>query len=337
MENKMRNRAAAFSESTPMSPLRLIFRLGLLLVVLVGALGAQTTLYVTVSPYFHAYNATTGAAIAAPLGNTTSFNWESALDGNGRFFVALYGQNNVGVYDAKTGATLSSAFLPAGVSSPTALGVWGNNLYVASENLQKVSLFDATSGTLLSSNFITGFAGPRYLAIDPAGRLFVSDYGRTVGLFDAATGAVINRNFLSGLSSVPSALALNAAANRLYVSFPQTNSVSVFDATSGALLTANLITGVSGFSSPLALAVDPTGTLYASFYNSNAGYYQVGSFNGTTGAAINSSLLINGGVITSLSIQAVPEPATWVSVTLGLAVLGLRFGRRRSQSPARFP
>jgi len=303
-------------------------RFAALFLAFVGALAAQTALYVTVGPYFYSFNALTGAAIAAPLGSTNSFTWESALDGKGQLYVALYGQGQVGVYNAATGATINQAFLQTGVNTPTGLALWGNNLYVASQPLQRISLYDATTGALTNANFLTGFASPEYLLSDGNGRLYVSDYAGTVSVFDAATGAAINRNLITGIAGVPMGMAVNTANNRLYVASVQGNSVAVYDATTGALLDPGLISGLSG---PRALAIDPTGALYVGSYNVNGGYYQVGKFDGLTGAVINPSLVINGGSITSLNILAVPEPATWVCLALGVVWLGCRgWWRRRA-------
>lgn len=291
----------------------------------VSRLAAQTALYVTVGPYFYSFDSVTGAAIAAPLGNTNSFTWQSALDAQGRLYVALYGQQNVGVYDASTGATINQAFLSSGVSSPSALGVWHGTLYVASQSLQRISTYDASTGALLNANFVTNLYVPEYLAFDASGRLFVSNNDGTVGVFDAASGAVINRNFITGFTT-PMGLALDGAGH-LFVSSVQGNKVSVFDATSGALLNSSLIAGLSN---PRALAVDPSGALYVSSWNLSGGYYEVGRYDSTTGAALNAHLLLNGGNITSLNFQAVPEPAAGWCLALGLVWLGCRFRRRRA-------
>ena len=303
-------------------------RLFAFFVLMFGSLGAQTTLYVTVGPNFYSYNALTGAPIAAPLGNTNSYTYQSAIDAaSNRLYVALWGQQNIGVYDLSSGATVNQALVTNGYNSPSALALWNGNLYVASQNLQRISLVDPASGAVTASSWITGLSSPNYMVIDSSGRLFVSEYSGTVSLWNAASGSAINRNFISGLSAVPSGLALDNAGH-LFVAFSGTNQVSVYDSASGALLNSNLITGLSGFSSPRALAVDAAGTLYASFYNSNMGYYQVGSFDSSTGAAINSALHINGGSITSLNLVAVPEPATWVCLALGAAMLGFARWRR---------
>ncbi|MBI2513874.1 MAG: PQQ-binding-like beta-propeller repeat protein [Opitutae bacterium] len=303
---------------------RSLRRAGLLALLWAGALHAQTSLYVTVGPYFYRFNAVTGAPIAAPLGNTNSFTWQSALDGQGRLYVALSGQQNVGVYDASTGATINRAFLDTGINSPSALGLWNGTLYVASQSQQRISTYDAGTGALLNANFIANLYVPEYLAFDASGRLFVSNGDGTVGLFDAASGAVINRNFITGLSS-PMGLALDGAG-RLFVASVQGNKVSVFDATSGALLNSSLIAGLG---SPRALALDASGALYVGSYNAGGGYYEVGRYDSATGAALNAHLLLNGGSISSLNLQAVPEPATWACLALGLAWLGCRFRARR--------
>lgn len=304
-------------------------RFAALFLAFAGAVAAQTTLYVTVGPYFFSYNALTGAPIAAPLGNTNSYTYQSAVDpAAGRLYVALWGQQNIGVYDLASGATINQALVPNGYNSPTALALWNGSLYVASGSAQLISRVDLSTGAITATNFITGLSSPSYMVIDSSGRLFVSEYSGTVSVWNANTGASISRNFVSGLGAVPSGLALDNAGH-LYVALGTPNKVAVYDANTGALLNSNLIAGVSGFSGPRALALDPAGNLYVGFYNSNLGYYQVGSFNSQTGAAINPALLINGGSITSLNIQAVPEPATWVGLIVGVVWLACRAGWRR--------
>lgn len=308
-----------------------LFRLAVLFFAFTAALAAQTTLYVTVGPYFFSYNALTGAPLAAPLGNTNSYTYQSAIDASaGKLYVALWGQQNIGVYDLATGATINQALVSNGYNSPTGLALWNGSLYVASGNVQLISRVDQSTGAITATNFITGLSSPNYMVIDSSGRLFVSEYSGTVSVWNANTGASISRNFIGGLGYVPSGLALDNAG-RLYVALGGANKVAVYDSGTGALLNSNLIAGVSGFSGHRALALDPAGNLYVGFYNSNAGYYQVGSFNSQTGAAINPALLINGGSITSLNIQAVPEPATWVCLIAGVAWFGCRgWWRRRA-------
>lgn len=286
-----------------------------------GVLPAQTTLFVTVGPYFYSFDAITGTAIAAPLGNTNSYTAQAALDGNGKIYVALWGQSNVGVYDVTSGATMNQSLIASGYSQASALGLWGGDLYVASQNVGVISRVDPSTGTILANNLITGLSSPNYMVIDSSGRMFVTEYAGRVSLFDAGTGTAINRNFISGLTGVPGGIALDNAG-RLYVAFASQNKIVVYDSTTGRVLNPDLIAGLS---SPRALAVDPSGALYVSSYNSSGGYYQVGRFDGTTGATLNAQLLINGGSITSLNIQAVPEPATWVCLALGFVWLGRRF------------
>lgn len=290
-----------------------------------GALSAQTTLYVTVGPYFYSYNAQTGAPIATPLGNAGTYTGQAALDGNGKLYIALWGQNNVGVYDATTGTALDQTLISAGYYSPTALALWGGSLYVASQPNGVVSRVDPATGAVLATNFISGLSLPSYMVIDSSGRLFVSEHSGSVSLWNASTGVAINRNFISGLGDIPTGLALDDAG-RLFVAIPAQNKVAVFDATTGAVINPNLIANIM---SPQALATDTGGALYVGSYNGTGGYYEVGRYDATTGAALNAHLLNNGGYITSLNVFAVPEPATGVCLALGLVWLGCRFGWRR--------
>ncbi|HEX4592070.1 MAG TPA: hypothetical protein VH120_19205, partial [Gemmataceae bacterium] len=87
-------------------------------------------------------------------------------------FVASYGNNTVGKYDAVTGAAINSTFINGqGLNSPGIVAIDGNRLFVNNlgttgfEPPNYVSQYDATTGTMLNANFatvsryITGLAG----------------------------------------------------------------------------------------------------------------------------------------------------------------------------------
>ena len=110
--------------------------------------------------------------------------------------------NNVGEYNAITGAAINAQFI-TGLGA-FGLALSGNDLFVANWNRNSVGEYDATTGAAINANFITGLNGPAGLALS-GNDLFVANYGghgggTTVGEYDASTGAAINANFVSGLS-----------------------------------------------------------------------------------------------------------------------------------------
>lgn len=285
---------------------------------------AQVTLYVSFGASLNAYNAANGAFLAQ-FSNSLSNPWTFAIDGSGRLYSSLYTGDTVAVFQTQPGgggSTVSTAFLNPGVYYPTGIAVSGNNLFLASQQGQKIGLYDATTGATLNASFISGVYNPTYLALDGNGRLFVTNNNSEVSVFNAATGAPVSPHFITGLSG-PMGLALDAN-NRLYVASVNGNSVGVYDATTGALINSSLIAGLN---SPRALAIDPAGNLYVSSFAS--GTYRVGVYNALTGAALNPTLLVTGSSIGGLGFAAVPEPATWASLLAGLALLAIAASRRR--------
>jgi hypothetical protein len=119
-------------------------------------------------------------------------------------FVANYGDDTIGEYDATTGATINANFI-TGLQNPTGLAVLGNTLFVANQTSNSgspmfipgtVGEYNSTTGAAINVNFITGLSSPGGLAVS-ANSLFVvnGDVGPnldTVGEYNSTTGAVIN-------------------------------------------------------------------------------------------------------------------------------------------------
>jgi hypothetical protein len=137
------------------------------------------------------------------------------------------------------------------------------------------------------------------IAIAPSvhAALYVATAGGSsvIGKYDSTTGAAINATFITPGFGGPASLALSG--NDLYVASNNTPNVTVrtYDATSGSLNNASFIT----------VPTQPTGSfaldgsyMFVSYSGGN-----VGKFDITTGAAINSAFItgVSGGVEMALS------------------------------------
>ncbi|MCC6805697.1 MAG: 6-bladed beta-propeller, partial [Anaerolineae bacterium] len=170
-------------------------------------------------------------------------------DANDRVYVAEEFNNRVSVFD-KAGNYLTSVQGGQGdfietLTRPNGVAVAANgNLYIADTWNYLIREFTPNGSLVLSwgqaaqdgaaaqTNPVDGFWGPRDVALDADGNVYVADTGnKRVRVYDA------NGNFLrdigsagSGLGQLdePSGLAIDTAARRLYVADTWNQRVSVF-------------------------------------------------------------------------------------------------------------
>ena len=111
---------------------------------------------------------------------------------------------------------------------------------------------------------LTGLSGPRALAVDGNGNLFVANNGNGTGttVSEFASGATTPSATLTGLNG-PVALAFDGSGN-FYVANNNGTTVSKF--APGATTPSATLTGLS---SPDALALDGSGRLYVANFSSN--------------------------------------------------------------------
>ena len=184
------------------------------------------------------YDVTTGApATGWTSPGVMHFPYGLAVSGN-RLYISNYDTNTVGVYNATTGAVLTTSLI-SGLSGPVGLAILGNLLYVTNNDTSKVGLYDAITGATINANFITGLNEPFGLAVSDLS-LYVAESGNnyasngTVRKYDATTGLPsAGWNSPSGLN-LPEGLAV--ADNRVYVANWLGFTVDAFDATSGAAI-----------------------------------------------------------------------------------------------------
>jgi hypothetical protein len=121
-------------------------------------------------------------------------------------------------------------------------------------------------------------------------------------------------------------LAFDNSGN-LYVANQGANTIMKFDPSGHASLFAS-----SGMNQPMGLAFDSSGDLYV-VNNGNLNHNTIVKFDANGNGSLFASGLLNVGFI---AIQ-IPEPASWVLVALGCAVLlgsrgRLMFSKGRSQA-----
>jgi len=133
-----------------------------------GLAVSGTDLYVTQSgnAMVSEYNATTGTTINGNLIADLAKPYCLTISGSD-IYVADALTNKVGEYDANTGAAVAGFSSPSGLDYPWGMAVSGTNLYVANFDGSSVGEYNATTGATIKANFITGLAGPQFIAISP--------------------------------------------------------------------------------------------------------------------------------------------------------------------------
>ncbi len=194
-----------------------------------------------------------------------------ARNAAGDLFIASYGDARVFRWD---GAVLHTVVDAAGagpgdgLSRPIALAVdAAGNLFVAgagSSNVLKVTPGGAVTEIIDSST--AGFSVPRFLVVDPLGRVFVAGSSAGQGnVFrvdpDGTITLVLHRDvFGPGSFLVVGGLAVDGAAN-VYATGVFTDNVARIRSNG---VVGEFMTSADGLDAPRSLAVDATGNLFVS-------------------------------------------------------------------------
>ena len=206
-----------------------------------------------------------------------------------RFLVNDFAHSDVQVYNASTGAFLSSITSSNLNGGGDVIQGPDGKLYIGSFNNNNIERFDPVTGASLgvfaSGN---GLNGPAGFAFGPDGNLYVASYNNAEVLeYNGTTGAFI-RTFVSGDPNLhhPYGMIFGPDGN-LYVSDVFGNGAGGVlryqgpgGANPGAFISTFVAAGSGGLFGPTGMAFGPDGNFYvASFGNA-----EVLRYDGTTGA-----------------------------------------------------
>ena len=181
--------------------------------------------------------------------------------------------------------------------------IYTSNVVGYNTNASIVSEYDATTGATINGSFITGSFYTRYWPYSPSlalsgNNLYVAASG-VVGEYNATTGAAINATLITGLSlpqpdPSPGGSSIAISGNDLYVS--NGGVVAEYNATTGTVINAGLVTNLAPLGGgPVFLAVSGNNLYISSPQSGFGGQGGVGLYDATTGAAINATLIYEGG------------------------------------------
>jgi len=155
---------------------------------------------------------------------------------------------------------------PGQFSSPKGLAIDAEgNLYAADTGNQRVQVFDA-QGEYLMSIVDTRFQGPRYVAVDDVGRIYVTDAAERVHVFDASGEPLQSFGQPGSLPSQFSQIAdvVVDRAGDLYVVDSGNARIQNFSLLTGLVLTlGDTDDEAELLSRPQGIAVDAEGNIYA--------------------------------------------------------------------------
>jgi len=230
--------------------------------------------------------ATTAAAAGAVIGP------------DGRLYVSNYGDDNVRVYNAETGADLGVFASGSGLNGPEGL-VFGpdGHLYVTGWSNDGVLRYDGTTGAFIDT-FTSGtaVAGPVGVAFGPDGNLYVGSWSdHYVNRYNGTTGVFIDQfvTAASGGLNTPNQLTFGPDGN-LYVTSEGSVEVLRYNGTTGASMGVFVAAGGDS-DQPTGVAFGPDGNLYVTDYTDA----QILRYDGTTGAFIDEYVAAGSGGLTA--------------------------------------
>ena len=204
--------------------------------------------------------------------NASSSPWDVAFSDDGEMFVAVYGYHCVEVMN-KQGTLLrtigNNGTSGAGnlqFSSPSAIAIRGNVVYVTEDNNHRVQKF-TTSGEYISTFGSSGsgqgqLSNPRGICIDPEGKVYVSEYSNNRISVFGADGSFDHH--ITGNLSNPWGITFDPSGN-LHVANYSTLNVAMFSP-EGKFI--NVYGGNDLSYYPSGIAIDPEGFIFVTEYSS---------------------------------------------------------------------
>jgi len=211
-------------------------------------------------------------------------------------FVVNNGDNTVS--EISNGVT--TTFIASDLSSPTGIAISGNNVFVANNgnNAGFISEFSLSTGAF-EATYSTGQNGPRGIAFDSFGNLFVANENNGV-VTEIPTGGGPATTVVDGSNSPGTAFATGLAfdsVGNLYVASAINDTVTKVTFSSPGVVNSGT-TFVSGLNFPAGIAFDSAGNLLVVNQNTS----QILKF-GPTGTPL-------GAVITDGNSLDIPEAVT---------------------------
>jgi serine/threonine-protein kinase len=191
--------------------------------------------------------------------------------------------NGNGTVEEITGSSMPTTIIDTGLNSPTGIAIYGNDVFVAnngsSVNAGYVEEYSLATD-LPVATYATGLVGPRGIAFDSAGNLYVADQGNG-SVVEIPTGGGSVETLATGLTAPNDVVFANGV---LYATEGGSNQV-VTIADGGA---APLVTG-NGLSSPNGIAFDGGNLLVVNHGSAQVLAYSTGGTN--LGSAVQSPYL----------------------------------------------
>lgn len=243
------------------------------------------------------YNSTTGATVSTYLiaGNPLDAAYVAAI-GN-TVYVSNYAPYVIGAYDATTGSTVNASLLAGvntGVGGVGQIVAAGGELFIIGGSGATIGEFNP-DGSTVNASLITGLSGAAALAVAPPD-LVVSYTTLNVGIGEyGLDGSTVNAALIGAYPALDSPEGLVGAGSNFYIADLNSDFSTVKEYSSSGSAVASPL--VSNLDQAYQLALSGN-TLYVSYvsYAGNA----IGSYNATTGAAINAYLVTATPTVSSM-------------------------------------
>ena len=235
------------------------------------------------------------SGIAVDTTNSKIYVTNTGVDGNPSYSIAVYPTGSNG----QTAPSAVIAGSTTGLDVPTGVALDGSgNIYVSNDGKNNgdpdsVTVYPAGSnGNVAPSAVITGtstgLSDPAGIAVDSAGKIYVTNNNNSVTVYPAGPSGIVNqvptatiRGLATGLMN-PSGIGVDGVLN-IYVVNDGNRTLTVYPAGSNG----NAAPGAtisSGLLSPEGVALDSANNIYVSDFNSVV-VYAAGSMTGATPSA----------------------------------------------------
>ena len=260
------------------------------------------------------------------------FTTGMAFDGAGTLYSTNFSAGNITKYNSAGTIVAPNPFVSPGLSPESIAFSTLGTFYVgrASGQVQRYSgtgALQQTFGMSTNSDWID-------LASDQT-TLFYNDESGLIRRWNVASNSALADFANNTLNGGTSSYALRILSNGNVLSAANSR-VNQYDA-SGVLLGSYDVSGVDGF---FALNLDPDGTHFwsGSFNTSTLYRFSLGTF----GTNVSNQSIVTGGQLFGVALSgeltaggpppSVPEPATWIMMILGFALVGAstRYRQRRT-------